>query len=204
MKVHYNCQRLEDVKRKIREASGKDFVVEVVESIDGDRKQAQAQVDGKTVKITKGMINNSSLDEDELAGIIAHEVAHLEKRTEMNNRNREEEDTESIGASLDKFNERMKTSGLGAIIRTIVLVATIGAGVAVSKGRSRENEDAADSRAVDILHKAGYNPEALGDGLKKIDRYANRRSGFLEDVLSSHPETRERIIKIREKANGKE
>lgn len=199
-------RKLENVKRRILEASGHDFIVVVVESIDGDKKQAQAQVDGKTIKICKGIIED--LDEDELAGIIAHEVAHLEKRTEKNSRKEMEIGIEDVEVELKKINESMKNSGTGKIARIIAQVAVVGIGViggtVIAKGESRKNEDVADSRAVDILYKAGYNPESGADALEKIDNQRYRRRGLLEDVLSTHSETKERTKKIREKAKNKE
>lgn len=203
--MYSSRENLEKVKRKIGEASGKDFVVEVVKSIGGDANQAQAQTDGFTVKIGKGLVDN--LDEDELASVIAHEVAHLEKRAKKNADKEEEVGFESFKKNINKMDESLRSSGAGVFVRTIAQIAVVGIGVAggiaIAQGKRRKSEEAADSRAVDILHEAGYDPEATVRVLEKYDRKAHRRRGFLEDVLSTHPETGERIRNIQEKARDK-
>src|ERR1035438_6533397 len=70
--------RIGKIATRIRETSGVDFWVTEVDDINGDRVQAIADGHNNSIQITRTLAEK--LDDDELAYVLGHEVAHLERR----------------------------------------------------------------------------------------------------------------------------
>ncbi len=121
----------------------------------------------------------------ELSGVIAHEIGHVAKRHIAKNYGRQK--GTSVGYQALVLIAGVLGGGAGAS------VAQMGGGLAAmaylnSFGREAEME--ADSFAVDVLPKAGYDPDGLLTFFETL-RYesGSQPAGF----LSSHPATSERI-----------
>lgn len=192
-----------EIADRISKAAGKKIKLDVVRSIKEDPYQAQAEIDGETITFGKGLID--VLSEDETASIIAHETAHLEKRTIYNSMPETGKTKEEVLKGLQKaWDESMTGSKISRIIKATTIgvgvVAAVAGGIAISKSKMRENEENADIRAVQILHEAGYDPSALANALEKLGfgRGRSTRKGLIDSILATHPETSKRIEKIKE------
>ena len=150
---------------------------------------------GGYVYVTRGLLALAG-DEAELAGVIAHEIAHV------NARHVAQRQTAAVGTSI-----------LGALVGS-VLGSTAVNGV-VSRGTSgllasysREQESEADLHAVSYLARSHYDPYAVRDFLQSINSYAAMQAELVGEEydptqvgwLSSHPATEERIVDAAEAA----
>ena len=121
----------------------------------------------------------------ELSGVIAHEIGHVAKRHIAKNYGRQK--GTSAGYQALVLAASMLGGGAGAS------AAQMGGGLAAmvylnSFGREAEME--ADAFAVDVLPRAGYDP----DGLLTFFETLRYESGSQPaDFLSSHPATSDRI-----------
>lgn len=121
--------------------------------------------------------------EAELAGVMAHELAHIAAR----------------------HGTRQATRGQIANLATIPLIfmggwagygIRQGASVAIPMGFmyfSRGFEREADLLGLQYLYKAGYDPSSFVDFFEKLQSLEKRKPGTMAKVFSSHPLTDDRI-----------
>jgi predicted Zn-dependent protease len=145
---------------------------------------------GGFVYITRGMLADLN-SEAELAGVLAHETAHI------SHRHVPKQMTRAYGLQL---------LGLGAIALGATLgnadnnlgQAPLGISAALAtilSSYSQEAELEADDLGLILMAKAGYDPRVLVDFLRGL-RYRERLTGLgYHGMLASHPETAERIAK---------
>lgn len=122
----------------------------------------------------------------ELAGVVAHEIGHVQRRHIANNYNRQR--NTQIGYQAAVLAAAIFGGGAAAT------AAQFGGGLAAmaylnSFGREAEME--ADSFAVDALPRAGYDPNGLVTFFETLQHEPN--GGGQADFLSSHPATADRI-----------
>jgi predicted Zn-dependent protease len=121
--------------------------------------------------------------ESELAGVMAHEIAHIAAR----------------------HGTKQATRGQIANIATIPLIFMGGwAGYGIRQGASilvpmgflafsRGFEREADLLGLQYLYKAGYDPTSFVDFFEKLQSLEKRKPGTMAKVFSSHPLTDDRI-----------
>lgn len=143
-------------------------------------------VPGGHVYINRGLIERAE-SLSELAGVVAHEIGHVEARH---------------GAEQM---ERMQAAQGGLAIATILLGEEPEgvAGAAVQVGaqayfahHSREDELEADSLAVRLLPAAGIAPAGIVSFFRKLLEDQERAPSTLEQWFSTHPLTSERIDQV--------
>ena len=137
-------------------------------------------VPGKQLVIYSGMIDESR-NQYELAGVIAHELAHIK-----------------LGHVKKKL---IKEIGLSAL-----LSASGGAKGAefakemvkllTSSAYDRNLEEDADLRAMDYLKNTDVSPSYLADFLERLSKKESPGKKYLS-WISDHPETKERVAYIR-------
>src|ERR1700731_2604928 len=133
--------------------------------------------------VNSGLILKAE-NEAELAGVMAHEIAHVAAR----------------------HGTRQATRGEIANLATIPLIfmgggwTTYGiyqaASVLVPIGFlkfSRGFESEADFLGLEYMYKAGYDPTAFVDFFEKIETLEKRKPGTMAKVFSTHPPTDDRI-----------
>lgn len=138
------------------------------------RKEANAvALPGGYIYVFEGLITQAK-SADEVAGVIAHEIGHVAHR----------DGTRTI----------LQSGGLSFLFG-LVLGDFIGGGAVVfaakailSLAYSREVEGAADAYAVELMEKAGGDPRALAEILKRI---AGKEDVEIK-ILLNHPATKER------------
>lgn len=135
------------------------------------------------VYINRGLIQFVNADPQELAGVIAHEIAHTTERHVAKQMER------LYGAS---FLLQVLSSGRA----TIDTIAEIAVNLALS-GNSREDERAADAQALRFMSRAGFDPEGLVRFFERLQTQTSDPQG-LNRYFASHPATKERVARARE------
>ncbi len=147
---------------------------------------------GGIILITKGMLQLAQT-EDELASIIAHELAHINNRDGINSikQARWTEALTIIGAKVARQYGSEELVRLVNIFEGSVedILKTL-----VVNGYSRTQEFVADEKALSYLAKAGYNPNALVNVLERMKKYSSTGG-----IFKTHPQAEDRINNIREK-----
>ncbi len=128
-------------------------------------------------------------NESELAGVMAHEIAHVAAR----------------------HGTKQATRGQLANLATIPLIFMGGwtgygirqaAGFAIPMGFlrfSRGAESQADLLGLQYLYKTGYDPTSFVDFFEKLLAEQKRKPGTLSKLFSSHPPTGDRIEKTQKR-----
>jgi predicted Zn-dependent protease len=159
------------------------FTIKVVDS---DEVNAFA-LPGGFFFVNSGLILKAD-NEAELAGVMAHEIAHVAAR----------------------HGTRQATKGQLVNYGTIPLIFMGGwtgyairqaASVAIPMGFlkfSRGMETEADMLGLQYMYKTGYDPTAFVDFFEKIQTMEKKKPGTISKVFSSHPPTASRIKKAQE------
>lgn len=139
---------------------------------------------GGHVYVNTGLITTVD-NAAELAGVMAHEVAHGVARHGTERLSKAQ--GLSLGAGL------LLGSDPGALER---LAAQIVGSGALAKF-SRDDEREADRLGVRYMHAASYNPEGMASMFEKLLSEHRRRPGGVAQFFSTHPLTEERIENVR-------
>ncbi|MES2305627.1 MAG: M48 family metallopeptidase [Gemmatimonadota bacterium] len=135
-------------------------------------------------------------NESELAGVLAHEMAHVALRHGTN---------QASTAYLAKGGVSILGGLLGKSSgNTSAIVNTIG-GLGLNTAFlsfSRSAESQADATGADMMARAGYNPVAMADFFDVLRAEQGRDPSKLEQFFSDHPGAAERSTKIRALAQG--
>lgn len=159
----------------------------VVTIIDSMSLDAFATIGGY-VYITTGLIGFAD-KEEEIAGIIAHEFAHVAKR--------------HIAKRMEKekyLNIGMMASLVAAMLipdakaKEVLAVTGTGAAQTISLKYSREDEEEADRVGSIIANNAGYGGLGIAGFLKKLK--ATSGDNVLPQYLLTHPYHEERIVRL--------
>lgn len=147
---------------------------------------------GGTIFITQGMLK-AVTNEDELAAVLAHEIAHVNHRDGIASikKSRWTEAVTIIGSKAAQNYGPQELSHLTGIFEGSIddIVKTL-----VVKGYGKSMEYGADKTAVAYLVSAGYEPGALKDFL---DRMVTRGTASEGGILKTHPGTTDRIDNLR-------
>ena len=122
--------------------------------------------------------------EAELAGVMAHEIAHVACR--HGTRNATKGEIMQIAAI---FGSIMTGGWTGYAIYQ-------GAGLAIPVSYlafTRSSEREADHYGLQYMYKAGYDPTAFVDFFEKIETLEKKKPGSIAKVFSTHPMTDDRI-----------
>lgn len=132
--------------------------------------------------VTTGLILRTR-SEAELAGVIAHEVAHVADR-DATRQMTQAELLRWMSLPLLYFG-----GPAGFAIRgSIALAGPLGA-----SAFSRRAERRADFLGLQYLYKSGYDPEAYVDFFERMRKLEKQPHGMIARAFSSHPLTRRRV-----------
>ena len=192
--------RVERVAHQIREVVQAKFSIGETDHIEGDRMQAIARPDG-SVKVTRELVGR--MTDDELAFIVAHEVAHIEKEHGKKHQGLVDAELAALKAGLQTADRELQEKGAGLIKRTaaqIVGGAVGGAGVVLAARQvSQKHETEADERAIEIVKEAGYNESASVTAYQKLHGGSVPEIGIVQSVISTHPAPRKRHQHLKNK-----
>lgn len=150
---------------------------------------------GGPMYVNRGLVQ-SARTEAELAGVLAHEMAHVAMRHGTHQASKVYLTQSGLGILGGLL-------GRGSSGTAKVLQAIGGVGLnAVFLKFSRDDEYEADQVGVQILANAGYDPRAMADFFALLRAEQGRDPGKLEQFFSSHPSPANRETRIRELAAG--
>ena len=148
--------------------------------------------------------------EDEVAGVVAHEVSHVTQRHVLRAVERAKKDQLPIllatlgviiAAQGQSTNERTgHNSGDDAIQAAVIGGQALAAQRQINYTRSSESE--ADRVGIQKLHQAGYHADGMADFFARMERLTRGDSGGDQApaYLQTHPITTTRISEARERA----
>lgn len=137
---------------------------------------------GGFVAVTTGLLR-SARSEDEVAAVLAHEVAHVQLGHTMQPVEAARRQEHLTGVLLE---------GSGDLVHAFFgKVVSAGTDFVVDRGFGKKNELAADALAARILEQAGYDPSALAAFIGRLEG-ASAKGGF----FSRHPPARERAAAL--------
>lgn len=154
-------------------------------------------VPGGLFAINTGLIT-SAKNMDEVAGVMAHEVAHVSQR--HYSRSNEEFKGQGLLTLAGLLVGALVASQADSDVGTAVLLGSQAALMDKQLNYSRNQEREADRIGMQYMYAAGYNPQSMADFFEVMHRSSSRIS-FLPDFWFTHPLTTERMSEARLRAN---
>jgi len=136
---------------------------------------------GGFVHVDMGLLNTVSSD-DELAGVLAHEIGHVERRHAVT--------------------MQEKSQILGVLIGVLSILSPIayifgGYGGDLAMGKfSREDELQADQYGLQLMSRAGYDPQAMVDFMDTLRQLYETPETPTDKWMESHPQSSDRIAHL--------
>ena len=147
-----------------------------IKVIDSDEVNAFA-LPGGFFYVNKGLILAAD-NEAELAGVMAHEIAHVAARHAVENQTK---------ASLLEYGAIAGSIFLGGI-PGMIYQNTAGIGLlGIFMKFSRGAEEEADKLGVQYMYAAGYDPGAMATMFEKLESKNKKKPGFISRAFASHP-----------------
>ncbi len=179
--------RVERIFNRIVDVCDRKDLVYTIKVIDEDKLNA-VSLPGGYVYVYKGIIDKAKSD-DEIAGVIAHEVGHIGARHSI---------------------KRLQTS-YGYALLELVAVGTqntkLAQGVnaafmSVFLKYSRQDEFEADRLGVKYLKKAGFDPNAMVAMLSILKKEEDKAPAQEVSYWRTHPYLTERMAMVNQEING--
>jgi predicted Zn-dependent protease len=142
---------------------------------------------GGPVWINRGVLH-ASTNESQVAGVLAHEIAHIAQRHAADQLTKTLLAQWSLGALGAMLGN---TGGAGA---AQVAGAFVTNGVFLKFSRDDERE--ADRVGVQIMRKAGWDPRGMIELLEVLRREQKRDPGAVDVFFSTHPSPQDRIAQL--------
>lgn len=142
---------------------------------------------GGYIYINRGLIERAD-NMSELAGVLAHEIAHVTERHGIEQMARAQNANTGVGLGAALYGI-LTGRQLGQVAGAAVQVG--GAGYFAKHGRAAERE--ADMKGIEYMTRAGIHPQGMVSFFGELLQERKRNPGRLEQFFSTHPLTEERI-----------
>jgi predicted Zn-dependent protease len=159
--------------------------------LDSDEINAFASSGGH-IFITRALLACAQ-SEDALAGIIAHEIAHIQLEHSISAIRKSRQTQARIGA-VTKAAEAVNNATLAALVDTFGDQVSEAISTMVNSGYARDQEFDADKTALGLMAAAGYDPQGLLDMLKVLESSQSSQSG--RGFAKTHPSPQDRIRNV--------
>jgi len=182
-------KRVEDIGRKIAAVCDRKEIDYFFKVLDDEEVNAFS-LPGGFVYVNKGLVDKVAND-DELACVLAHEVAHIVARH-----------------SIKKLQAMMGYSILRVLVAAVPQSGEVGtaadaAFTEILLGYSREDELLADRLASRYAKLSGYNPHAMIDFLKKLQEINRNKPLRPKTYFKTHPYVPDRIRVVKQELGEK-
>jgi Zn-dependent protease with chaperone function len=148
---------------------------------------------GGFMYVNRGLVE-AARSEGELAGVIAHEVAHVALRHGTHQASKAYAAQAGLGILGGLLGR-----GRGNSRQVIEAIGGFGLNAVFLKF-SREAEHDADLVGIRTLHRAGYDPGDMASFFEVLQRERSRNPGRLEQFFSSHPAPADRMARLQAEA----
>jgi len=128
--------------------------------------------------VTDGLVRLSRSD-DEVLGVLAHELGHVKHRHTMRR-------------LLEGSATALIIAGVTGDVASTTSLAAAAPAVLLQTRYSRDNEREADAYAVQMMRRANVDPTYLARILTRMERSGGGRGRNIPTFLSTHPQTGER------------
>jgi len=136
---------------------------------------------GGFVHVDMGLLNAVSSD-DELAGVMGHEMGHVERRHAVTM----EQKSEVLGVLI----------GVLSILSPIASIFSgYGGDLAMNKF-SREDELQADQYGLQLMSRAGYDPQSMVDFMDELRKMSEQPESKADKAFEDHPVPSDRIAHL--------
>lgn len=146
---------------------------------------------GGYIYVSRGLLALAQ-SEDELAGVIAHEIQHVERRHSVQQSRKE------LGLGLLALPGQL----LGSIVSEDLAALAGKPFEAIAAGYSRDQEREADTLGQPLAAAAGYDPTAMALILDRMERFIGTltHEKRAPSFFDSHPTTPERVSTLTQRA----
>lgn len=177
-------KRVKDIGKRIAAVCDRKEIDYNFEVIDDDEVNA-VSLPGGYVYIFRGLIEKAAND-DELAGVIAHEVGHIVARHSI---------------------KKLQGAQLYSLLRVLVAQAPSSGDIGTAAdaaftelmlGYSREDELLADQLGARYAKAAGYNPRGMITFLQKLERIDKRKPLQPKSYYKTHPYVPDRVRVVKQ------
>lgn len=180
-------ERVSEIARRLQEICDRKELLYSVQVINNEEVNAFA-LPGGYIYVYKGLLDNIDND-DQLAGVIAHEFGHVTARHAMKRLQA------SYGYTL--LQVLSATTGNAQMMPGIDL-----AFASIITGYSREDEFEADRLSVKYMQKAGYRPEEMVKFLDKLQEINAKAPIRRYSYWRTHPYTSQRSSAVHQEITG--
>ncbi|RXZ43891.1 M48 family metallopeptidase [Crenobacter cavernae] len=141
---------------------------------------------GGKIGVYTGLIDKLKLNDDELAAVIGHEISHALREHSREQMSQEfvKQQGLSLALSMGKI-----SGGTASVVDFVSQV-----GVSLPFSRSMETE--ADVIGMELMARAGYNPQAAVSVWEKMNQLSG--AGNRSDFFSTHPSGANRIATLKQ------
>ncbi len=160
-----------------------------IKVIDSDEINAFA-LPGGFFYVNSGLVLAAD-NESEMAGVMAHEIAHVAARHATRQM------TRAQLANFASIPLIFIGGGIGYAVGSAASLALPLTFLSFSRGFEAE----ADYLGVEYMYKTGYDPESFIAFFEKIQAKEKKKPGSLAKAFATHPQTPERITKSQEEIN---
>ena len=148
---------------------------------------------GGSVAATRGILLNLG-NEGELAGLLGHELGHVNARHTA-----EQMSKTMLASAVIGGVTRLTSAALGDLAEKLGM---LGAGILLAS-YSRDNEREADALGMEYMVRAGYSPEGLVGLMDMLRGMSRRKPGVIELMFATHPMSDERYNTAKTASQGR-
>lgn len=179
-------EHLQSIFRRLVDACGRKKELEFTLTVVEDRTVNAFALPGGYIFVHTGLLSFAESD-GEIAGVLAHEIAHVDRKHGMNRLKRQVGMAFLLQLVLKKSDAKEDLNKLGTIAINLAQL-----------GYSREEEFEADRYGVYFMEKAGFDREEILNFWERImEQSGGREDPALLYLFSTHPPTSERIKRIK-------
>jgi predicted Zn-dependent protease len=153
---------------------------------------------GGVIALFSGLILEAD-DENEVAGVLAHEIAHITQKHLY--RAMENQQAMTIPLTLAMLGLILVGGGSGEAIQG-ALMGTQAAALQAQINFTRQNEAEADRIGIGTLAAAGYNPIGMAEFFEKMGRISRAMGKGPPEFLRTHPVSVSRITEAKDRAEN--
>jgi metalloendopeptidase OMA1, mitochondrial len=188
------ARMVQEVGKKIAKACGKDYAWEF-RLLDAPKVVNAFALPGGKIAVYSGLLEITE-DEDGLATVIGHEVAHATARhgaERMTDATVAKLGLGAVSAVLTKWDSGDDDTK-GLVLKGLGLASTAGL-----QKFSRTHESEADEIGLEYMMRAGFDPEAAPRLWQRMARLSGgKAAGLLDSFFASHPPSLERAEALRQ------